>query len=403
MSLTPLLDGPDLREGAEPAARHLARLGPSLLSGPELIDALDQSDLRGRGGAGFPVGRKWRSVAGRQGPRALIANGAEGEPLSFKDRLLMQARPHLVLDGAVLAAGAVGAEQIVLYIGREHSAAADAMLHALAELPATERARIRISRAPVAYVSGEETAAVQFVNRGVALPMSVPPRPFEAGVGGRPTLVQNVESLAAPALIARRGGAWYRSSGTLLVTVTGAVARPGVVETPLGTPVAEVVERAGGHPGSVQALLLGGYFGGWVAADEAWDLPLHPERLRGTGHALGCGVVAPLPADRCGVAETARIVSYLAGQSAGQCGPCVFGLGAIAETLRRIAVGRSRPDDLARLDRWSAELPGRGACRHPDGGAGLVRSALGVFADDFAHHLARRGCAAARPLTAGVA
>ena len=124
MSLTPLLDGPDLREGAEPAARHLARLGPSLLSGPELIDALDQSDLRGRGGAGFPVGRKWRSVAGRQGPRALIANGAEGEPLSFKDRLLMQARPHLVLDGAVLAAGAVGAEQIVLYIGREHSAAA---------------------------------------------------------------------------------------------------------------------------------------------------------------------------------------------------------------------------------------------------------------------------------------
>jgi NADH:ubiquinone oxidoreductase subunit F (NADH-binding) len=403
MSLTPLLDGPDLREGAEPAARHLARLGPSLLSGPELIDALDQSDLRGRGGAGFPVGRKWRSVAGRQGPRALIANGAEGEPLSFKDRLLMQARPHLVLDGAVLAAGAVGAEQIVLYIGREHSAAADAMLHALAERPATKRARIRISRAPVAYVSGEETAAVQFVNRGVALPMSVPPRPFEAGVGGRPTLVQNVESLAAAALIARRGGAWYRSSGTLLVTVTGAVARPGVVETPLGTPVAEVVERAGGDPGSVQALLLGGYFGGWVAADEAWDLPLHPERLRGTGHALGCGVVAPLPADRCGVAETARIVSYLAGQSAGQCGPCVFGLGAIAETLRRIAVGRSRPDDLARLDRWSAELPGRGACRHPDGGAGLVRSALGVFADDFAHHLARRGCAAARPLTAGVA
>jgi NADH:ubiquinone oxidoreductase subunit F (NADH-binding) len=333
----------------------------------------------------------------------VIANGAEGEPLSFKDRLLMQARPHLVLDGAVLAAGAVEADQIVLYIGREHSAAADAMLHAHAERPTTERARIRVSRAPVAYVSGEETAAVQFVNRGVALPMSVPPRPFEAGVGGRPTLVQNVESLATAALIARRGGAWYRSSGTLLVTVTGTVARPGVIETPLGTPVAEVVERAGGRPGSIQALLLGGYFGGWVAADDAWDLPLHPVRLRATGHSLGCGVVAPLPVDRCGVAETARIVSYLAGQSAGQCGPCVFGLGAIAETLRRIATGRSRPDDLGRLDRWSAELPGRGACRHPDGGAGLVRSALGVFADDFAHHLARRGCTAARPLTAGVA
>ena len=180
MSLTPLLDGPDLREGAEPAARHLAQLGPSLLSGSELIDALDQSDLAGRGGAGFPVGRKWRSVAGHQGPRAVIANGAEGEPLSFKDRLLMQARPHLVLDGAALAAGAVAADQIVLYIGREHSAAADAMLHALAERPASERGRIRISRAPVAYVSGEETAAVQFVNRGVALPDECPASPLRS-------------------------------------------------------------------------------------------------------------------------------------------------------------------------------------------------------------------------------
>ena len=403
MSLLSLLDGPDLRGGAEPVTSHLARLGPSLLSGAALIDALEQSDLRGRGGAGFPVGRKWRSVAARPGPRVVIANGAEGEPLSFKDRLLMQARPHLVLDGALLAADAVKADQIILYIGREHSAAASAMLHALAERPARERRRIRISRPPVAYISGEETAAVQFINRGVALPLTVPPRPFEAGVGGRPTLVQNVESLATAALIGRRGGAWYRSSGTLLVTVTGAVTRPGVIETWLGTTVAEVVERAGGRAASIQALLLGGYFGGWVAADDVWELPLHPERLRATGHALGCGVVAPLPVDRCGVAETARIVSYLAGQSAGQCGPCVFGLGAIAETLRRIAMGLSRPDDLARLDRWGAELPGRGACRHPDGGAGLVRSALSVFADDFAHHQERRGCTAARPLAVGAA
>jgi NADH:ubiquinone oxidoreductase subunit F (NADH-binding) len=206
----------------------------------------------------------------------VIANGAEGEPLSFKDRLLMQARPHLVLDGALLAAGAVEADQIVLYIGREHSTAAEAMLHALAERPARERGRLRISCAPVAYVSGEETAAVQFVNRGVALPMSVPPRPFEAGVGERPTLVQNVESLAAAALIARRGGAWYRSSGTLLVTVTGAVAQPGVIETRLGTTVAEVLERAGGRPRSVQALLLGGYFGGWSQRTTPGSFPSTP-------------------------------------------------------------------------------------------------------------------------------
>ncbi len=403
MSFAALLHGPDPSAGAESASSHIRRLGPTHLTGAALIDALDRSELRGRGGAAFPVGRKWRSVAAGRGSKVVLVNGAEGEPLSFKDRLVMQARPHLVLDGAALAADAVGASQILLYIGREHSAANGAVLRALAERPAGERNRFEIASAPVAYVSGEETAAVQFVNRGVALPTSIPPRPFEAGVRGRPTLVQNVESLAAAALIARYGDGWYRSSGSLLVTLTGSVTHHGVIETPLGTPLGEVAARAGAGRGSIRALLLGGYFGGWVAADRAWDLPLHPDRLRDAGHTLGCAVVAPLAADLCGVAETARIVSFLSGQSAGQCGPCVFGLGAIAAALRRIAVGRSHPDDLAHLDRWSAELPGRGACRHPDGAAGLVRSALDVFAEDFSHHQRRGRCMAAAPVSAGAA
>ena len=398
-----LLSGPDPRSGAEPAAEHRARLGPLPHPAASVIANLERADLRGRGGAGFPVGRKWRSVAGRPGPRVVLANGAEGEPLSFKDRLLMAARPHLVLDGAVLAAAAVGAGEVVLYVGREHEHAADSLTRALAERPAREARRIRIARAPARYVAGEESAAVQFVNRGLALPMSTPPRPFEKGVGGRPTLVQNVESLAMSALIARQGETWYRSSGTLLVTVTGAVRHPGVLEAPVGTPVAEVVQRAGGELVCAQAVLVGGFFGGWIAADRAWSLPLDADRLRAAGGSLGCGVVSLLPDRCCGVVETARIVSYLADQGARQCGPCVFGLAAIAAALRRAAAGTARPDDLARLERWSTELPGRGACRHPDGAAGLVRSALDVFAEDFALHLRHRDCSAGQRLSMGVA
>src|SRR5438876_9501625 len=181
----------------ESLATHRQRLGPvpKLASG-ELSAALDASGLLGRGGAGFPVGRKWRAVAERSSGRAVVlANGAEGEPLSLKDRSLMAARPHLVIDGALLAARAVGANDIIFYVGSEHRTAEAALRRALAERPGDVRGRARIVAAPAGYVSGEESAAVHYVNAGDARPTTTPPRPFERGVGGRPTLVQNVESL----------------------------------------------------------------------------------------------------------------------------------------------------------------------------------------------------------------
>ena len=403
MSSATLLSGPDPRSGPESAASHQARLGPLPPLGAELIGTLERAGLRGRGGAGFPVGRKWRAVAGGRGPKVVLANGAEGEPLSFKDRLLMEWRPHLILDGAMLAAAAVGAGEIILYVGVEHYRAARSLIRALAERPTRETRRIRIEAAPARYVAGEETAAVRQVNQGLALPTSTPPRPFENGVRGRPTLVQNVESLAMAALVARQGDAWYRSSPTTLVTIAGAVRHAGVIETPLGTPLVELVRRSAGVPGRIGAILVGGFFGGWIAADQAWSLALDADSLRAAGGSLGCGVLMALSDRQCGVAETAQILDYLAAQSARQCGPCVFGLAAMAEVLRRAAVGRARPDDLQRLERWSSELPGRGACRHPDGAAGLVRSALRVFAEDFDAHLRGRDCAAAERLDAGVA
>jgi NADH:ubiquinone oxidoreductase subunit F (NADH-binding) len=397
-----LLSGPSLDGTAEGHAAHLARLGP--LPRPadpgELVAALEASGLRGRGGAGFPVGRKWRSVAERSRGRAVVvANGAEGEPLSAKDRTLMVHRPHLVVDGAALAAAAVGAAEIVFYVGGEHRAATLALADAIEERRSDVAQPMRLVAAPAGYVAGEESAVVHWINSGDARPTTRPPRAFERGVGGHPTLVQNVESLAHAALVARFGDRWYRSAGrfetrgTALVTVSGAVRRPGVAEIELGTTLAEVVDAAGGPADDIGAVLLGGYFGTWARADAAWDLPLDPGEMKAHGLAFGCGIVGLLPAGSCGVSATAEVMAFMAAESAGQCGPCRFGLGAIAGATARIASGAPGAADLDHVERWTAMLAGRGACRHPDGAAQLMASALDVFAEDFAAHARTGRCA----------
>ena len=397
-----MLAGSPAADGMEGYAAHLQRLGPVPVGTRALIDVIERCELRGKGGAGFPVATKWRAVASqRSATPVVLANGGEGEPLSRKDRVLMEQRPHLVIDGALLAAGAVGAREIVLYVGAEHTGAIRAMQHAAGERPRKERDLLRVVSAPVRYVSGEETAAVDFVNTGVALPTSIPPRPFERGIDGRPTLVQNVETLAHAALIARFGDGWYRSlgvggaCGTTLVTVGGAVPQTMLVEVPQGTTVADAVNAAGGLTAESDAVLLGGYFGGWVESSQAWGLLIDADRLRAQGYSLGCGVVAVLPAERCGVVETAKILAYLAHESARQCGPCTFGLRAIAAATGRIAALTSSDGDLEHIQRWAGLLTGRGACRHPDGAAGLLGSALRVFADEFRRHDHERRCTAA--------
>jgi NADH:ubiquinone oxidoreductase subunit F (NADH-binding) len=397
--------------GAESLAAHRLRLGSlPMLQPSQVIAELEASGLLGRGGAGFPVGRKWRAVAERSsGGAVVLANGAEGEPLSLKDRSLMAARPHLLIDGAVLAARAVGADDIIFYVGVEHRAADAALRHALAERPAEVRGRARIVTAPAGYVAGEESAAVHFVNEGDARPTTAPPRPFERGVGGRPTLVQNVESLALAALLARRGHGWYqglghgRARGIGLLTISGAVNHAGVHEVELGSTLGDAAAAAGGLRGDVGAVLLGGYFGGWADADEQWGLPLDAHSMRARGLALGCGVVHFLPSQSCGVEATARIMTYLASQSARQCGPCVFGLAAIADAIRRLATRSPLVDDLERIARWSGQLTGRGACRHPDGAVALLQSGLQVFAEDFAAHQRRRCLTISAPARVAVA
>jgi NADH:ubiquinone oxidoreductase subunit F (NADH-binding) len=378
--------------------------GPHRRGGP-LVDAVDAAGLRGRGGASFPTGRKMRTVAQRRGRAVVLVNGCEGEALSSKDALLLSALPHLVLDGAALAAEAVGADEVVVAADRSARPALSAVARAAEARAATglDPARIRLVGVPTRYVAGEESALVQFVNGGVAKPTFTPPRPFERGVDGRPTLVQNVETLAHVALIARYGPDWFRAVGTpdepgsTLLTIGGVVARAGVCEVSIGTPLRDAVRAAGDLDGRVAAFLLGGYYGSWVSAGDAWDTPLSNAALRGVGASLGTGVVYAFPAGCCGLVATARVADYLARETAGQCGPCVHGLRAVADAVASIAAGRDVPAMLGRLEQVSVQVVGRGACHYPDGVIRFVASALRAFDDEVRRHAEQGRCRASEP------
>jgi NADH:ubiquinone oxidoreductase subunit F (NADH-binding) len=368
-------------------AGHLARYGP-LRRRESLIAEVARAGLTGRGGAGHPTARKLAAVAAGHAP-VLVANGTEGEPASAKDKVLMTRSPQLVLDGVVLAAEIVGARQAVMVV---HPAARRAMDDAVAERARArfDRVRIRVRTAANRFVAGEASAVVHWIERGVPAPIAAPPRVGERGLRGAPTLVQNVETLAHLALIARYGAAWFRSVGTpaepgsMLVTVLGAVREPVCAEIAIGTEIGQVLDLAGGRSAPLQALLLGGYFGDWVSATAAMDRPFSSAGLADLGAGPGAGVIAALPADACGLRETARVVRYLAGESAGQCGPCRFGLAAIAGQAERLAYDRGADPDP--LQRWLGQVNGRGGCAHPSGVVRLIRSALRVFEPELRQH-----------------
>ena len=253
---------------------------------------MERSGLTGRGGAAFPTARKLAAVAARRAP-VVVANGTEGEPASAKDKVLLARSPHLVLDGAVLAAAITGASRAVIVV--------HASVREIIDEAAAERRRAGIDQVPVhvvtgadRFVGGEASAVVHWIEKGVPAPTRTPPRLSERGLGGKPTLVQNVETLAHLALIARYGASWFRGVGTaaepgsMLVTVLGAVNEPCVHEIAIGTPVGEVLSLAGGASAPLDALLLGGYFGSWADADAAAPLPFSAAGLA----PLGAGISA---------------------------------------------------------------------------------------------------------------
>ena len=360
------------------------------LAAEAIIDAAGRAGIAGRGGAGFPMARKLAAVAQGRGGKVVVANGVEAEPMSAKDRVLLAGAPHLVLDGVATAAAAVGARDAIVCLPAGDAVVQQAVGAAIRERDG--RLRVRVVAVPPRYLAGEETALVRHLDGGPLKPTFTPPRPSDRGVGRRPTLVQNVETLAHLALVARHGHAWYRSvgtanaPGTMLVTLGGAVRRRGVVELPGGTRLADALECGGGAAEDLSGLVVGGYFGAWLPAEAALGLSLDGTDLARHGAALGAGVVVAVPVSACGVAELARVVAWLAGQSAHQCGPCSNGLPAIAGELARVATGRAGLGALERVERWARLVDRRGACGHPDGVARLVRSALRTLEPDLRDH-----------------
>ena len=375
--------------GALPAVPRVRRghVGP-------LVDVVDRSGLAGRGGGWFPTGRKMHAVAtaARQARRApvVVVNAMEGEPAASKDAVLVHRNPHLVLDGAVLAAQSLGADAVHVAAHRGSRALID-LDRALEQRD--DPVEIRLVDPPARYVASEESALAHYVGDGIALPVTVPPRVFESGVRRRPTLLSNAETCAQLALIARYGADWFREvgdpevPGTTLVTLSGAVTNPGVLEVPTGTTVRQLLGLSGGTTVPVSAFVTGGYGGAWVSASEAIDRPWTPAGLRAVGSTPGAGVLVALPQDACGISETARVVRWMAGQSAGQCGPCRFGLAAVSDDLDRLAAGRLSGAGVQGLRARLGIIPGRGACRHPDGVVRFAATALTVFADEVDHHL----------------
>jgi len=374
---------------------------PATDSGAEIIRAVTAAGLRGRGGAWFPTGRKMQAVAthgAAAGAAYVVVNAAESEPASSKDQLLLQAAPHLVLDGAELAAVAVGARQVSVCLTRGAEGMAE-LRTAIAERRAAgwHRAGVSITAVgtPRWYTSSDATALARFIGGGPAKPQAL--ATHVRGVRGKPTMVSNAETFAHIALIARYGARWFRevgtsdAPGTWLVTLSGAVVRPGVYEVPVGASAADIIALAGGASEPWQAMLLGGYCGSWLPAEAMLDRPLAPEALAAAGVAPGVGILIGLPANACGLAETARVVTWLAGQSARQCGPCFNGLPAVAEELAALTWHRDRRAlSRARFD--LAMVYQRGGCAYPNGTVALTESALRVFADDVRRHLAGGGC-----------
>jgi NADH:ubiquinone oxidoreductase subunit F (NADH-binding) len=362
------------------------------------VSAIEESGLTGRGGASFPAATKLKLVGSARGRPTLVVNAMESEPASAKDKVLLSCVPHLVLDGAELAASALGATRIVVCVADDRPDVVAAVVRAVEERAGTALAPIpvEVQRPPGRYVAGEESALASWLNTGIGAPSWRPDKRTPLAIGRGTALVHNAETLAHMALVARYGASSFRAVGTVdapgttLVTVSGGVEHPGVYEVAMGTTLGSIVERARPTAG-VAAVLTGGFGGSWVSA-AARDTPYAPRPLATMGGVVGPGVLVVLTRRACGIAETARLARYMAGESAGQCGPCVFGLPAVADDLAHLAAGTVDRDTIARLEMRIATVDGRGACRHPDGVARMVRSALSVFASDAATHCAGRPC-----------
>src|SRR6266568_4965386 len=360
------------------------------LSAEELISMTEQVDLRGQGGAGFPFARKLDAVVKNAEANdcapIVVVNATEGEPGSVKDKMLMIRSPYLILSGAALVAEAIGAEEIV--IGVAGNELANRSMEAAVTAEPGLRKIARMVQLPDRFISGESGALVRGINGKRPVPPGRKVLASDFGVADLPTLLSNTSTFAQLAVLALLGPERFAAvgtpeePGTVLLSVGGSAAQPAVVEVPTGVPLAAVLDICQAPAGD--GVLVGGYHGMWV--------PVSREGLAAVGGTLGSGIVLPLGDGTCPLGEVSRIASYLAGESAGQCGPCKLGLPSIARALAALIDGSGGIEALDVARRSAAGVAGRGACSHPDGVTRFVLSALDVFTEDLAAHVFHSSC-----------
>lgn len=365
---------------------HRHRHGPQRhRSVEELASAAAEVRLLGRGGAAFPVATKLLAVPTGSRTQVLV-NGSESEPASRKDRTLMTLTPHLVLDGALAVARALRTRHVTIAV---HDAAALASLRTALDERARDEPiheRVDLRRTAGRFVSGEVRALLRGLDGGPAVPPSRRTLPSDSGLRGAPTFASNVETFAQVALLVSLGATEFgavgspEEPGTTLLTLLGDTRTQGVVEVPTDLPLDALLPGAGGP------VLVGGYHGRWVR--DVDGLAAARPGLRAAGLPLNAGVVARLPREACALAEVTAVTRWLAAQSAGQCGPCLYGTAALAHDVGELLHGRAAPAVEARL----RGLVGRGACAHPDGTAAFVSTALATLGDELELHRRHGGC-----------
>ncbi|MBU6422745.1 MAG: SLBB domain-containing protein [Chloroflexota bacterium] len=382
--------------GADPSGALERALS---LSPDETIGLVESAALRGRGGAGFPLGEKMRAtrtaaeLAG--GAAYLVANAYDADPASPLSQTLLRRSPELVVDGILIAARAVGARQAYLYLRPEAADARSAAERAIASRDGRTDVSIEIALGPGGFMGGEESALLAVLENKRAMARQRPPWPAEQGRAMRPTLVSCAETLAALPLIVRDGpdsfGGREGSRGTKLVSVTGAVVEPGVYEVSLGTTLGEIVQTAGGVTHALKAIHVGGPTCGILSSTRT-GVRYDYEDLRAAGTYMGSGQVRAIPEGTCIVAEAARLFEYLSKETCAICVPCRVGTKRVGGILESVSSGLGRDDDLAWLGQLADHLSDFSLCGFGITSASIVRTTLAEFPDDYRTHIVDRRC-----------
>ena len=403
-------------------SHYIARNGYAALSKvlttmtPEqTIETVERSGLGGRGGAGFPTGRKWRFVRNARGdPKYLISNASEGDPGSFKDRALLEGDPHSVLEGMLIAAYAMGVKVGYIYVKAEYPMAVERLKIAISQaeelgllgesiLGSDFSFEIRIKEGAGTYVCGEETAILASIEGKRGMPRPRPPFPAQSGLWGKPTNINNVETYANVPLIILRGADWYaslgtaKSKGTKLLSLAGKINNAGLIEVPIGIPIREIIFDIGGgiaEGGRFKAVQIGGPPGDCVP-ERYLDSVLDYGSLEGTGSIMGSGVITVLDENSCMVDVARHFASFARDESCGFCSPCRLGSKEMLDILTRISRGEGREEDLELLVDLGKQVMATSLCGLGGSYPNPVLSAIKYFRDEYEAHIREKRCPAA--------